>query len=314
MHNLKETKNTIFQNDDTLTLQETKDGSISLKSHTFNESFHCLSGAHKESIDKFLRPSEIDCYRGIDKLNILDVCVGMGYNSGSLMESLINNSIYFHWWGLELDSRPLKIALGHTKFSSTWSSQVLENFKQIDENSHWVNKTGVGKMIWGDARQTIKRIHKNIFFDLILLDAFSPQQCPQLWSEEFLTALFSKLSTNGRLITYSRAASVRSSLRRQGLTIKSIIPTDSNSQAWSYGTIAFNGEVDADKQHMQKAWKDLSDMEEEHLCTIAAIPYRDPSGKSTALEINTRRKIEQKQSTLKSTSSWKKRWFNAKNT
>ena len=53
-------------------------------------------------------------------------------------------------------------------------------------------------------------------------------------------------------------------------------------------------------------------MEEEHLKTVAAIPYRDPTGSSSASEIRARRLNEQSKSNLRSTSSWKKEWVNTK--
>tara|TARA_Y100001968_G_scaffold293791_1_gene299929 strand:- start:357 stop:518 length:162 start_codon:yes stop_codon:yes gene_type:complete len=53
-------------------------------------------------------------------------------------------------------------------------------------------------------------------------------------------------------------------------------------------------------------------MEEEHLLTAAAIPYRDPSGNSYPEEIHDRRKEEQIRSNLTSSSSWRNRWKKAK--
>ena len=50
-------------------------------------------------------------------------------------------------------------------------------------------------------------------------------------------------------------------------------------------------------------------MENDHLSTRAAIPYRDPTGKATSIEIKDNREKEQKQSNLKQTSSWKKHWM-----
>ena len=50
----------------------------------------------------------------------------------------------------------------------------------------------------------------------------------------------------------------------------------------------------------------------EHLETRAAIPYRDPSGIKTSKEILLTRTKEQLNSSLKSTSAWRKRWDTAK--
>ena len=55
----------------------------------------------------------------------------------------------------------------------------------------------------------LEEIPDGVRFDLILLDAFSPQRCPELWSEEFLGALARRLEPQGRLLTYSRSAACR---------------------------------------------------------------------------------------------------------
>ena len=59
-------------------------------------------------------------------------------------------------------------------------------------------------------------------------------------------------------------------------------------------------------------WSSLSEMEEDHLMTVAAVPYRDPTGNSSSSEIIKRRNCEQKNSNFSSTNSWKKRWIRTK--
>ena len=60
--------------------------------------------------------------------------------------------------------------------------------------------------------------------DLVLLDAFSPQRCPQLWSLEFLEQLVRLLRPDGRLLTYSSAAAVGRCLQGLGLELRAIRP------------------------------------------------------------------------------------------
>jgi len=55
-------------------------------------------------------------------------------------------------------------------------------------------------------------------------------------------------------------------------------------------------------------WQAFSAMEEEHLCTRASIPYRDPSGRASAEEILERRRLEQQQSPLEGSTAWQRRW------
>ena len=56
-------------------------------------------------------------------------------------------------------------------------------------------------------------------------------------------------------------------------------------------------------------WTTLSAMEEEHLCTRASVPYRDPQGDDKAEIIQQRRELGQQSCGLESTSAWQRRWL-----
>ena len=121
-----------------------------------------------------------------------------------------------------------------------WSEEVQKIFTSIQTTGYWDHKNNKGSILWGDARQKINDIPDDLTFDLILLDAFSPTKCPMLWSEEFLFKLAKKLAPCGRLITYSSAAAVRSSLRRAGLELASQLPMNNETRRWSNGTIGIS--------------------------------------------------------------------------
>jgi tRNA U34 5-methylaminomethyl-2-thiouridine-forming methyltransferase MnmC len=55
-------------------------------------------------------------------------------------------------------------------------------------------------------------------------------------------------------------------------------------------------------------WRGLSLMEEEHLHTRAAVPFRDPSGADDSAAILRRRSMEQDNCRLESTNAWQRRW------
>ena len=221
-----------------LTPYITDDGSLSLRNDKYRESFHSSDGALKEAQEKFLRPAEINRFKSHKKISILDVCFGLGYNSACLLEELIKTPLEIVWWGLEIDCRPLKIALMNPLFRANWSNKVQGILKSI-ECSHKFNCQNInGKILWGDARIRLQDLPDNMKFDLILHDAFSPSKCPQLWSEEFLNNLSQKLAPNGRIITYSCSAAIRGSLRRAGLQVNSTRPNKRTKHHWSAGTVA----------------------------------------------------------------------------
>ncbi len=291
-----------------LSIYTTNDGSISLYNTNYCENFHSSTGALSEAKEKFLSPAEIERFTAERTINILDVCFGMGYNIAQLVEALNKNLIAFNWWGLEIDPRPLRISLENPKFNSIWSSEVQKMLFSIQKDGRYTNNKSQGVVLWGDARQTLAQIPIAVSFDLILHDAFSPSKCPMLWTEEFLSRLTRKLIPGGRLITYSSAAAVRSSLRRNGMKVGSIIPSERNAQKWSNGTIAISPLGTSKGIAQNKNWKDLSPMEEDHLLTRAAVPYRDPSGNSSNYDILKQREKEQRNSFLEKTINWGRRW------
>ncbi|HEY9751637.1 MAG TPA: hypothetical protein V6C46_01695, partial [Coleofasciculaceae cyanobacterium] len=89
-------------------------------------------------------------------------------------------------------------------------------------------------------------------------------------------------------------------LKLAGLCIGTIPPIAPHlPHEWAQGTVAA-----FDTCHLQP----LSQMEQEHLQTRAAIPYRDPGLSDPADVILQRHQQEQQSCQLESTSSWRRRW------
>ena len=284
----------------------TKDGSISLRSLLFQENFHSLDGAYKETEIKFIRPSNLKRFK--DKsLSVLDICFGLGYNSASLFNELIRQSSFINWYALEIDKNPLEYSLRSKEFQKLWHPKVLKIFKSLSQNHQYEDKFFKCNILWGDAREKIDNIPTNNKFDLIYLDGFSPQKCPQIWSVEFLAKVTEKLNPDGYLITYSSSAAIRKTLRNFGLNIFSIKTNLNSKNIWSNGTVAIKM-IDQEKLTNNLYFKKLSSMEEEHLLTKASIPYRDPSLNLEAKDIIQNRIQEQLFSNLKTSKKWRDKW------
>jgi SAM-dependent methyltransferase len=238
----------------------------------FGEAFHNSAGALNEARAKFVGPAELDRFRGGEPLRILDVCLGLGYNTAAVLGALPTPAPAVRWWGLEMDRRPLEIALAQPSFQALWSDAVLQKLVAIRDQGGWSTPGNEGQQLWGDARRMLSSIPEAVRFDLILHDAFSPQRCPELWSEEFLGALAQRLAPGGRLLTYSRAAGDPGQPEASGLSA-SIYSTRSRR---TDGMEQWNR---CDQQVIKSSsgtWRPLSAMEQEHLLTRAAVPFRDP--------------------------------------
>ncbi len=280
----------------------TEDGSISFRSEKFNENFHSKAGAYYETKNKFINPSRLKRFQN-KSINVLDICFGIGYNSALLFENIKIELSTLNWYGLEIDKRPLNYALTDKKFNNLWSPKVNEILNSLNSKGLYKNKNFDCKLIIGDARKEILKLPKELYFDLIFLDGFSPQKCPEIWSFEFLSQLKNKIKYEGSLITYTSAAAVRKSLKNLGFNLFNILPTFSDKKNWSDGTLAT-----FDNQQNNPYIKQLSEMEIEHLNTKASIPYRDPTGEMLSKEILEIRKREQQFSKLLNTNYWRKKW------
>jgi SAM-dependent methyltransferase len=235
-----------------LSWRPTADGSPTLWSEAFGEAFHSAEGARLEAERKFVAPAQLERFPPGHCLQVLDLCVGLGYNSAALLEAAQERGLAIQWWGLELDPRPLQLALADPSFRRCWRPATLGALDQLGANGHWRLKAGApaanqdrglgepsgtapqdswGRWWLGDARSQLAAVQAELAAqgqggcDLVLHDAFSPAHCPQLWSLEFLRQLAQTLKPDGRLLTYCSAAAVRWSLRELGLELASLGPS-----------------------------------------------------------------------------------------
>lgn len=70
----------------------TQDGSIGLYSYTDSDVYHSKFGALTEAWEKFVIPSGLDkVINTKERINVLDICYGVGYNTKALMSYVINS-------------------------------------------------------------------------------------------------------------------------------------------------------------------------------------------------------------------------------
>ena len=208
---------------------------------------------------------------------------------------------------MEIDKKPLEYSLSNESFLKLWDPKVRTIFESLYRKGSFEDQFFKCSVLWGDAREKINIIPSSIKFDLIYLDGFSPQKCPQVWTIEFLSKVTENLNSQGYLITYSSSAAVRKTLRNLGLEIFTIKPSFKNRPFWSQGTVAIS-KFDKNKFKPNHNFEKLSLMEEEHLLTKASIPYRDQDLNSSKDDIIRRRLDEQLFSNLLSTNKWREKW------
>ncbi|MGB7274444.1 MAG: MnmC family methyltransferase [Geitlerinemataceae cyanobacterium] len=279
------------------TPQMTADGSRTFFSQEFGELFHSYHGAKQEAQFKFVQPTQLALKAQQSVVYLLDICYGLGYNTAAALTAIwqVNPKCKIEWIGLESDITVCKAAIDRNLLDEFPASIQKILARCAIDLSLKIDRFN-GQLLVGDARQTIQKVRQLGFLaDAIFLDPFSPPNCPQLWTVEFLERVANCLKPSGSLATYSCSAAVRTALMEAGLHIGSTSPVGRKSP----GTVASFSAVDLPPLSLQ---------EREHLKTRAAIPYRDPSLTDTTEIILQRRQQEQQTSSLEPTSRWKKRW------
>lgn len=276
--------------------QLTEDGSFTFFSPEFGEAFHSRFGAKQEAEQKFVEPTQLRQKALQPSLRLLDICYGLGYNTAAALAAIwtVNPHCGVEWMGLEFDLMVPQAAIAHHLLNQ-WQSPIPQILSQLATNRQIQTPQLQAQLLVGDARITIEQVYQSGFqADAIFLDPFSPPNCPQLWTVEFLGLVAKCLKPDGTVATYSCSAAVRTALMAAGLKIGSTTPVGRRSP----GTVAsYNDDLPP-----------LSLQEQEHLQTRAAIPYRDFELCDRAEVILQRRQIEQQASSLEPSSHWKQRW------
>lgn len=293
----------------TLSSYATADGSPSLYHHQFGEAFHHSAGALMETEQKFLQPAQLQAFKdaGHHELAFLDVCMGLGYETIATYQQLQSLGLRCLAHAIDISPAPLRHALTNQCFRNLWSQKAVCLLEKLATKGYWQEPFGEGRAIWQDARTATSGLTNS--YHLIYLDAFSPKVCPELWTIDFLARLVDLLYDGGRLVTYCRSAAVRKALLDCGCDIYSL-PGPPDSSTWSLGTVAIKPDSDGHALWWadQQPFCELSDMEQEHLHTKSAIPYRDPDLTATKSHIIRTRATEQAASPLPSAKHLRLKW------
>ncbi|MFO0172764.1 MAG: tRNA (5-methylaminomethyl-2-thiouridine)(34)-methyltransferase MnmD, partial [Aphanizomenon sp.] len=208
------------------TPQQTQDGSFTFFSTEFNEAFHSHYGAKQESLLKFAIPTQLPILAETGFVRLLDICYGLGYNTAAALQTIwqVNPHCRVQVIGLELNPIVPQAAITD-QLCDSWDEKYIKILTQIAFEHQIQMDYLQANLLIGDARSLILQVHKSGFqADAIFLDPFSPPQCPQLWTLEFIQKVSECLHENGLMATYSCAAAVRTALLTAGLAVGSTPP------------------------------------------------------------------------------------------
>jgi len=198
-------------------LVTTQDGSTTLYSEEFKESYHStFDGALHESLYKHVIPA-FSFQKDKSELTILDICFGLGYNTLAtiyyIQKEKLNTKV--HILSPEFDQELIS-SLSTFEYPKEFDS-LKDIIKELSQNFYYEDKQFKIEILLGDARVSIPKIKHKV--DIVYQDAFSPKKNPLLWTKEYFADIKALCKEDTILTTYSVAIAVRMGLYENGFNI-----------------------------------------------------------------------------------------------
>ena len=185
------------------------DSSATLYNAQYGESYHATNeGALTESLNKHVRPAiALGNLLSRPTLRILDLCFGLGYNTLCSLYELQNQG----FMGQIAIYSPEKDAALLQQCATLRYPEALHPFlpllHALCRDRFYESPNQRIELHIGDAHDYLYALAaRNLCFDVIYQDPFSPPKNPELWNLAHFAALFTLLAPSGILTTYSQSA------------------------------------------------------------------------------------------------------------
>jgi chorismate dehydratase len=187
----------------------TADGSATLVHPVHGEACHSRAGAWQEARERYAQACRLPEFRG-ETFRLLDVGTGLRLNLAAALEALEGTGAGLEAVTLERDPSVIEagLALHQPPEVERWLERVREGIES--DSIH---------LLLGDARETLPALDRELRFDAVFLDPFSPRVEAELWTSGFLAEVARRMAPGSLLSTYSAATVVRAGLLAAGLRV-----------------------------------------------------------------------------------------------
>jgi chorismate dehydratase len=195
----------------------TNDGSDTLHSKEYDESYHSVNGAINEAFFKFAAPCRIDALANSGTVTILDIGFGLGYNVLAAIHTAKEADPECTINIVSLEKEPVHVkALDSLSIPEPFKPHYNIVKRAAGELHHDENGINI-TILTGDARQSIRILTQK--FDAVFLDPFSVTKNVELWTVEFFKEIYLRMTDKAILATYSASTPVRCGLMEAGFNI-----------------------------------------------------------------------------------------------
>lgn len=212
------------------TLERTGDGSLTLRSGRFGQTFHSHHGAVTESRHVFLAGSGLlgRLESGLPS-RLLEVGFGTGLNCWLAADAAEGAGTPLEMISLERSVLPAATLRLLDYGRHLDNPALLEAWLSCREAAPGVVPPGVLDCRLGEYSRLRVVIGEALAYeaeedwaDVVFLDAFSPDANSELWTEGFLGGLYRALRPGGVLVTYSVKGEVRRRLQGLGFSVSKL--------------------------------------------------------------------------------------------
>jgi len=206
-------------------LMVTSDGTHTVVSPIFNETYHSKHGALQESMHVFIDKGLLyPAFSDISALGILELGFGTGLNAllSSLYQPQTVRSIHYTTYEAYPLDVPTALSLNYTSFfeDKPDAGEVFDKMHQCD----WGQDMRISeRFVFRKERKFFQDIAESVPFHLIYFDAFGPGTQPELWERPLVESLYNLLHPGGILVTYGAQGAFRRHLKSVGFAIE-ILP------------------------------------------------------------------------------------------
>jgi len=196
----------------------TEDGSDTVYSSQFDETYHSIHGAIQESNYIFIKEG---FQAATSKtLKIFEVGFGTGLNALLTWSKAKESNVMVEYTSIEYYPLVSTIysTLNYTSFVQNLPREALSRLHTCSWNKWHELESTFFKLKKIKADFTQFQISDN--YNLIYFDAFSPEKNPTMWEQALFEGLYNHMAFKGQLLTYCAKGEIRRRLTRAGFRVE----------------------------------------------------------------------------------------------
>lgn len=198
-------------------LKLTEDGSHSLLNSQYNQHYHSVSGALKESRHIYMNLGLIPILEAAEvPVRVFEMGFGTGLNAFLTWQAADQYQKSILYTGVEAFPVSMEEAsqLNYEDITS------FAGFLKLHESAWFENHPLSENFTFRKERLMLHEFSTEELFDVVFYDAFDPKAQPELWTEEIFSKIAAQLRTGGVLVTYSSKGIVKRALAAAGFSVE----------------------------------------------------------------------------------------------